>query len=73
MAEIKVQELGSINISGSDLFHDSESFMIELTEESEQIFGGCLPSTVYPRGTCTEETYSHCNPTTECETTGFYP
>ncbi|OLT59666.1 hypothetical protein [Moorena bouillonii] len=42
MANIKVHELSSLNLSGAELFNDSESFMMELSDESEQmaILGG---------------------------------
>ena len=45
MANIKINELSALNLSGAELFNDSESFMMELNEESEQmgnILGGCL-------------------------------
>jgi hypothetical protein len=35
MADIKIS-----NLSGSDLFSDTESFMIEINEEAEYILGG---------------------------------
>lgn len=37
MANIKLE---SLNISGLDLFNDSESFIVELTDEEQQIVGG---------------------------------
>jgi hypothetical protein len=45
MADIKIQDLSTHNISGMNLFNDSENFMIELNEEDEceHIIGGALP------------------------------
>jgi hypothetical protein len=41
MADIKVQDLSTHNISGIDLFNDSEDFMLELSAENEvSILGG---------------------------------
>ena len=43
MANIKLNELSSLNLSGAELFNDSESFMTELNEDNEQmkqILGG---------------------------------
>lgn len=37
MATIK---LNNLDVSGLDLFSDSESFMIELADEAEQVIGG---------------------------------
>ena len=49
MANINVNDLLNLNPSGSELFNDSESFMTELSEESEQVIGGlpvkCLAPT----------------------------
>ncbi len=54
MADIKIS-----NLSGNDLFSDSESFMMELSDESEQVMGGaknsdiivgCLRPTCYNTG-----------------------
>jgi hypothetical protein len=42
MAEIKIKDLGTCNISGTDLFDDLENFMIEVTDETTQIFGGIV-------------------------------
>jgi hypothetical protein len=39
MADIKVKDLAVHNISGFDLFKDSESFMIEISDESDQVVG----------------------------------
>lgn len=49
MADIKVQNLENHNIPGTDLFGDSESFMIELNDDREQILGGvgCRPCIKY--------------------------
>lgn len=51
MANIKVNDLLELNPAGTELFNDSESFMNELSEESEQmeVIGGgpvnCLKPT----------------------------
>jgi hypothetical protein len=46
MADIQVKDLSSHNISGFNLFEDSENFMIELSAENEfniyHILGGML-------------------------------
>lgn len=39
MANIKIHELSSLNLSGTELFNDPESFMTELSDESEQMKG----------------------------------
>ena len=40
MANIKVSDLLNLNLTGADLFTDSESFLTEISDESEQVFGG---------------------------------
>jgi hypothetical protein len=43
MANIKINELMNLNLTGADLFNDPESFMIELSAEDESmghILGG---------------------------------
>ncbi|QIR35413.1 hypothetical protein HCG51_00720 [Tolypothrix sp. PCC 7910] len=52
MANIKVHDLLNLNLTGAELFNDSESFLKELSEDENQIFGGtaCVP------GTCQEVT-----------------
>ncbi|NJL61564.1 MAG: hypothetical protein HC903_06715 [Methylacidiphilales bacterium] len=37
MANIKLNELSKLNLSGVELFDDSESFLTELNDENEQI------------------------------------
>ncbi|QIR35412.1 hypothetical protein HCG51_00715 [Tolypothrix sp. PCC 7910] len=48
MNNIKVNDLLYLNMNGADLFNDSESFLTELSDESEQInriYGGyCVPT-----------------------------
>jgi hypothetical protein len=46
MADIKIS-----NLSGNDLFSDSESFLTELSDASEEIVGGALVD-VCIAGTC---------------------
>lgn len=58
MADIKVNDLKIHDFSGANLFSDSENFMIEIDEESEQILGGCLPGTYYPR--CYDKKVTFC-------------
>ncbi|NEO41874.1 MAG: hypothetical protein F6J90_38355 [Moorea sp. SIOASIH] len=42
MANININNLSALNMTGADLFNDSESFMTELSDESEQmVMGGC--------------------------------
>jgi hypothetical protein len=46
ISDIKARDISSHNVSGADLFSDSEDFMTELNDEQEQnIFGGmrCTP------------------------------
>ena len=55
MANIKVNDLLELNPAGTELFNDSESFMKELSEESEQmeVIGGDRPYVAYCfLGTC---------------------
>jgi hypothetical protein len=52
MADIKLNDLLTQNISGSDLFSDSESFLTELNDESNQISGGRLAPPPPIDGTC---------------------
>ncbi|NEO41873.1 MAG: hypothetical protein F6J90_38350 [Moorea sp. SIOASIH] len=56
MANIKVHELSSLNLSGAELFNDSESFMTELSDESEQmaILGGLALRKQNSCGICTQ-------------------
>jgi dihydrofolate reductase len=45
MANIKVNDLAKLNLSGTELFEDSESFLTELNDENEQIGvvgGSCI-------------------------------
>ncbi|AOX00290.1 hypothetical protein BJP34_13225 [Moorena producens PAL-8-15-08-1] len=55
MANININDLSALNLTGAELFDDSESFMTELSDESEQmeeIYGGaswwpwpiCIPT-----------------------------
>jgi hypothetical protein len=37
MANIKVNDLARLNLSGTELFDDSESFLTELNDENEQM------------------------------------
>jgi hypothetical protein len=52
MADIKLNDLSTQDISGSDLFSDSESFLTELNDESNQISGGRLAPPPPVDGTC---------------------
>jgi hypothetical protein len=68
MANIKVNNLSALNISGADLFNDSESFLTELSDESEKVIGGgynCVEKTVVA---CTA-IFSLCVPTRSCAKT----
>ena len=50
MANIDIKDLATLNLDGNDLFTDSESFMIELSDSSDRdlILGGdCLTLTCY--------------------------
>jgi hypothetical protein len=42
MAGINLTDLSDRNKSGTDLFNDLENFMIELSDNSEQIIGGMM-------------------------------
>lgn len=53
MANININDLSALNMTGAELFNDSESFMTELSDDSEQmegIHGGyaspCQPSCI---------------------------
>jgi hypothetical protein len=37
MANIKVNDLLNLNLSGAELFNDSESFLTDLNDENEQM------------------------------------
>ncbi|NEO94959.1 MAG: hypothetical protein F6K56_34110 [Moorea sp. SIO3G5] len=53
MANININDISALNLTGADLFNDSESFMIELSEDTEQmttIFGGLAASQLCPPG-----------------------
>jgi hypothetical protein len=45
MADIQVKDLFDRNISGSDLFEDSENFMVEISDDNDLIIGGAKPTT----------------------------
>jgi hypothetical protein len=45
MADINLKDLSDRNIAGSDLFDDSENFMVELSDESNLLVGGSRPPT----------------------------
>jgi hypothetical protein len=51
MADIKLNDLSTQNFSGSDLFEDSESFLTELNDESNQVSKEAL-ARVIGGGTC---------------------
>jgi dihydrofolate reductase len=47
VSNIKVNDLAKLNLSGTELFDDSESFLTELNDENEQIGvvgGSCILS-----------------------------
>ncbi len=62
MANINVNDLIDLNLTGADLFNDPESFMKDLNEESEQVMGGGAPvycigdSCVKTQGSCLDGT-----------------
>ncbi len=59
MANINVNDLIDLNLTGADLFNDPESFMKDLNEESEQVIGGldCAgPTCVKTHGHCLAQT-----------------
>jgi hypothetical protein len=43
MANIKVNDLMNLNLAGTDLFEDPETFLTELSEENDEVFGGLKP------------------------------
>ena len=63
MANIKVNDLIGLNLAGADLFNDPESFMKDLSEESEQVIGGDCVTTVNVdcRPTTCLHTHGHCD------------
>lgn len=45
MSNLKINNLSKLNLSGADLFDDSESFLTELSDENEQmgvVGGSCI-------------------------------
>ena len=55
MANINIKDLSALNLTGAELFNDSESFMTELSDESEQmegIHGGSNDSIICGFPTC---------------------
>ncbi len=64
MADIKLADLAGHNISGIDLFNDSENFTIELSDDSEYILGGrpMEYTTIRCNDTCYKKTdvATHC-------------
>jgi hypothetical protein len=60
VTDLKVADLFDRNIAGSELFNDSEDFMVELSEDSDPVIGGMMqtPTTMTKCG-C----YSGCFPT----------
>lgn len=40
MADIKISDIPILNISGIDLFDSPDSFLMELSDESDRIMGG---------------------------------
>jgi hypothetical protein len=45
MADIKLEDLAINNKIGADLFSDSESFLKEISDESEEVHGGLAAAT----------------------------
>ncbi|MBD2169099.1 hypothetical protein H6G04_32535 [Calothrix membranacea FACHB-236] len=58
MANIKVNDLLNLNLTGSELLNDLESFLTELSDESEQI--GVIG------GKCFLLSWYCCTPTEQC-------
>ena len=58
MANINIENISDLDLNGNELFEDSESFMTELSDDSEQqaIIGGA-------RSDCTLITYISCGQT----------
>ncbi len=57
MANINIANISDLNLNGNDLFEDSESFMKEVNDESEQVIGGkpvycLLPTCQATEGEC---------------------
>ena len=50
MANIDIKDLATLNLDGNDLFTDSESFIVELSDNSDRdlILGGCQWGISYP-------------------------
>ena len=49
MANINIENISDLNLNGNDLFDDSESFIAELSDDSEQsnikaVVGGSSPA-----------------------------
>jgi hypothetical protein len=62
MANIKLDNLSKLNLSGADLFDDSESFLTELNDENEQmgvVGGSCwFASIIGTRPKCCNTCYA---------------
>jgi hypothetical protein len=51
MTDIKVKDLSNHNVSGFDLFDDSENFMVELSDDNN-VMGGVAIQTILDRSIC---------------------
>ncbi|MFM2311229.1 MAG: hypothetical protein RLZZ04_505 [Cyanobacteriota bacterium] len=58
MSDIKIQDISTHDTSGADLFGDSESFMVELSDDNESIIGGAI--TIYEDSICLNHSFDHC-------------
>jgi hypothetical protein len=47
MASITVENLTEYNVSGMNLFNDSENFMMELSDDELNVYGGLTPGIIY--------------------------
>jgi hypothetical protein len=68
MANITISDLSTLNISGFNLLDDSESFMMELSDESEVLIGGNWQPQCYAGANGDAATY----PCIETEDDHFY-
>jgi hypothetical protein len=51
MTDIKVKNLSDRDVSGFDLFDDSENFMVELSDDNN-VLGGVAIQTILDRSIC---------------------
>ena len=69
MANINIENISDLDLNGNELFEDSESFMTELSADSEKeaIMGGAIAMS----NNCTLVTYISCGVTIKTKLAAF--